>query len=600
MKKRLSIFFAVIFILSLLTGCGGAPASEAESAAAAPAGSGQEVPSTDEMPEPPPEAPEAPEEAPSAQEPDSAETLPAAPTGAVIPAEECQAQGYDVRYGMFDFETYMELPLTDEPASLSYWFMIQPFMMGYNNVTENDFTYFKEMEARTGVHLELKAVSLFSAAEQFALMVTSGDYTDLVEGALTNYSGGGTKAIEDGFLLDLMEYLDEMPNLDAWLHSDPSYLADVLTLNSELPYAPLFSEVERNVGPQLRGDWLDALALDLPETYDDYHDVLAAFKDAYGAGLWLDSSGTQRNNVLSAGYDIHVNQDQSSRPFRVVDGVVEYSPATEDYRAFMTLMNQWWNEGLIYSDFLAQQNVSTPDNSTILNGQVGVWATDSGTMASYDELSDEIDVRAAPLPRKEAGQTLHLYAQSGAVGDGTSITTSCSDPVLAARWLDYNYTYDGTLLCGYGIEGEGLTFDENGTPMYTDLVLNNPDMITVACSLVYSKFGGAGVIDATRFSPGYTQKQNDAIALWLDNLDTEHEFPASVQFTTPESETYSSILSDLDTYADQCALQFITGELSPERDWDSYMAKLDSLDVAALTDLCQMAYDRYLENGQTN
>lgn len=221
MKKSLSIFFAVIFILSLLTGCGGAPASEAESAAAAPAGSGQEVPSAAETPEPPPETPEAPEEAPSAQEPDSAEALPAAPTGAVIPAEECQAQGYDVRYGMFDFETYMELPLTDGPASLSYWFMIQPFMMGYNNVTENDFTYFKEMEARTGVHLELKAVSLFSAAEQFALMVTSGDYTDLVEGALTNYSGGGTKAIEDGFLLDLMEYLDEMPNLDAWLHSDP-------------------------------------------------------------------------------------------------------------------------------------------------------------------------------------------------------------------------------------------------------------------------------------------------------------------------------------------------------------------------------------------
>ena len=463
-------------------------------------------------------------------------------------------------------------------------------------MTENDFTYFKEMEARTGVHLDLKAVSMFSSAEQFALMLTSGDYTDMVEGATANYSGGGSKAIEDGFLLDMMDYLPEMPNYQAWLDSDPGYMADVLTLDGGIPYAALFSEVERNVGPQLRGDWMDALELDVPETYDEYHDVLTAFKNEYGAGLWLDANGTQRNNALSAGYDVHVNQDQSSRPFRVVDGQVEYSPATADYRDFMILMNQWWNEGLIYADFLAQLNVPSPDSSIVLNGQVGVWATDSGTMASYDELSEEIDVRPAPLPRKEPGQTLHLYAQSGKVGDGTSITTGCDDPVLAARWLDYNYTYDGTLLCGYGIEGEGLTFDESGTPMYSDLVLNNPDMITVACSLVYSKYNGAGVIDAYRFSPGYTQKQNDAIDLWLTNLDTAHEFPAAVQFTTPESEIYSTIVSDIETYARQCALQFITGEMSPQTDWESYAAQLDALRLSELEELCQTAYDRYLEN----
>lgn len=132
--------------------------------------------------------------------------------------------------------------------------------------------------------------------------------------------------------------------------------------------------------------------------------------------------------------------------------------------------------------------------------------------------------------------------------------------------------------------------------MYSDLVLNNPDMITVACSLVYSKYNGAGVIDAYRFSPGYTQKQNDAIDLWLTNLDTAHEFPAAVQFTTPESEIYSTIVSDIETYARQCALQFITGEMSPQTDWESYAAQLDALRLSELEELCQTAYDRYLEN----
>ena len=49
--------------------------------------------------------------------------------------------------------------------------------------------------------------------------------------------------------------------------------------------------------------------------------------------------------------------------------------------------------------------------------------------------------------------------------------------------------------------------------MYTDLVLNNPDMITVACSLLYSKFGGAGVVDAYRFAPGYTEKQKENLLI---------------------------------------------------------------------------------------
>lgn len=221
-------------------------------------------------------------------------------------------------------------------------------MMGYNNVDENDFTYFKEMEARTGVKLDLMAISMFSVAEQFSLMVTSGDYADMIEGATAYYGGGGSKAIEDGFLMDMNNYLDLMPNYVAFLDSDPSYRRDITTMDGGIAYAALFSETERNVGLQLRGDWLDALGLELPKTYDEYHDVLAAFRDAYGAGLWLDSNGAQRNNVLSAGYNVHSNNsDPTVRPFRMIDGVVEYSAGTEDYRAYVTMLHNWWEDGLI-------------------------------------------------------------------------------------------------------------------------------------------------------------------------------------------------------------------------------------------------------------
>lgn len=54
-------------------------------------------------------------------------------------------------------------------------------------------------------------------------------------------------------------------------------------------------------------------------------------------------------------------------------------------------------------------------------------------------------------------------------------------------------------------------------------------------------------------------------------------------------------MSDLDTYANQSTLQFITGDLSVDTDWDSYLASLESLEVARVQEICQTAYDRYNE-----
>ena len=134
MKKILALLLALAMLTVLLAGCGStqssAPASASGSETASAAGSVQEAEEEQETAEVPAEA--SAEDA-SAVEPDAQE--PVKYTGAVIPADECQAEGYDVKYGMFDFETYVELPITDTPETLTYWMMMQPFMMGYNNVT---------------------------------------------------------------------------------------------------------------------------------------------------------------------------------------------------------------------------------------------------------------------------------------------------------------------------------------------------------------------------------------------------------------------------------------------------------------------------------
>lgn len=114
-------------------------------------------------------------------------------------------------------------------------------------------------------------------------------------------------------------------------------------------------------------------------TYDDYHDVLTAFKNNYDAGLWLDSNGTLRFMCFSAGYDTILNE-QRDDSLIYVDGTAEYTPP-RGLPGLSAPHDSWWNEGLIYQDFLSQTAISTPDSSLVANGKIGVWATDCSTMS---------------------------------------------------------------------------------------------------------------------------------------------------------------------------------------------------------------------------
>ena len=129
--------------------------------------------------------------------------------------------------------------------------------------------------------------------------------------------------------------------------------------------------------------------------------------------------------------------------------------------------------------------------------------------------------------------------------------------------------------------------------MYTDLVLNNPDMITVAAASYYSKFAGAGVIDAYRFADSYSDSQKAAIELWTTGLDNDYTYPTSINMTLEESERASELLSSVETYVDQYSLAFITGSSDPGSDWDSFQSDLSSLEVEELVEIYQTAYDRY-------
>lgn len=581
--KRLRILTTLLsltLILELLAGCGSQPSEPDVDDPAVPTEDSQSV--------------EPSQEEPSQTEPEVGSDEPSAPAaGEVLSKEEASARGYDVLYGMYDYETPLSLPLTDSGESLSYWTYAQPYMAVYN-VNTAETTFFVEMEKRTGVEIDLVELPIFTANENFNIMMSSGEYTDIIDGVGDYYSGGHAQAVLDEVIVDFRGFMDEcMPNYTAYLNIDTDTRAGMTGLDGSIGGAALVTKGSiNNVGVQIRSDWLKEQNLDMPVTYEDWHEVLTVFHNVYDSTLWLDCNATTRNNCLSAGYDITMIDMYDA--FVVRDGEVLYSPMTEEYKEYITMLSQWYSEGLIYSDYFSQNLISTPDKDLVLNGKVGIWVSDTTELQSY--IDGGLEIAALASPRREAGQTLHLYSPTGVASNGLAISTSCEDVELAANWLDYLYTYDGVLLCNYGVEGEGMQFTADGTPEYTELVLHNPDMITIACIATYSKYGGAGIFDAARESSGYTDIQFDAMNTWSKNVDHSMEYPDGVPQTQEETALRASLGTDIKACVSEYTLRFINGVLDCDKDWDDFMNALDALDADEYVEVHQEIYDRYISS----
>ena len=88
------------------------------------------------------------------------------------------------------------------------------------------------------------------------------------------------------------------------------------------------------MGMVVRKDWLDDLGLKEPETYDDWYNMLKAFKDVKKAEapMMLYFTGFNPMNIFEGGYGI-------TETFFQVDGKVKYGPLEPGYKEYITMLS---------------------------------------------------------------------------------------------------------------------------------------------------------------------------------------------------------------------------------------------------------------------
>jgi putative aldouronate transport system substrate-binding protein len=586
------MLLGVSLVLSLLAGCGSTAATSTQT----------EETETSQV-----EASTATEEA---QEPEEAE----APEVSTVEEPVSEVEEEEVVDGPVagdvDFDWSVFEPLTDTPTTLTMFYTQPPALAAIED-SPNDMSYlYQKFEEITNVHIDFQMVSMMDATTNFTLMIASGDYCDIINDAL-NYYDTSDQAYEDGVALDLLEYEEYVPNFMSLLDEYPDIGTELLTLDEHILNMPRVDMPIGQVadsGLLIRQDWLDDLGLEVPQTYDEMHDVLVAFKSAYNITdpYVMPYQVLSPWGLMAGGYGITATADANNFYVNLETGTVELATISDAYYDYLSMFRDWYAEGIINPDFTSQMT-NLPDESIISNEQTGIWFSDLSYIKTYQELlasvNPDAELSLMSDPGVDAERSGYIESTTSVAGSGGfSVTECCDDPELAFLWCDMWYDPDLTQFINYGYEGVTFDYDENGDPVIGGCITDN-DLGLPSLKMangVYLCTSGGFIYDTHKYDLEYTDLQLEAYTVWLNEADdpstvTTSGIPSGAKMNVSEADAVSAVMSDITTHVAEMALKFVTGatELN-EQTYAQYVQDIENMNLQEALDAEQSAYDRYL------
>lgn len=457
----------------------------------------------------------------------------------------------------------------------------------------------KVVKEKTGVTLDITAVSQTNGSDMMGLMIASGDYTDLIENL--SYATGFSAAMDDDVVLEVSDLLEDYaPDYNKLLVENPDYKKSITTDDGRIGIFATITQGSRGPsdGLMINQDWLNECDLDTPVTFDDLENVLLTFQDKYGVTdpLYMVGDGILDYDQLSGAFDVALkfNSITGQGGFYIdEDGEIQFGYVQEGYKDYIEKMHDWYEKGILSSDFVSHTTDYMNDDliGDIIAQTTGVFSRGDGLIDMLRNASGSNLVALAD-PVLEEGQTIHLGNQPALPSTvrGVVITTACEEPEMAAEFLNWWYTDDGFLASSYGQEGVSYTMVD-GKPQYTEMMTN-----TEGTTLSAQKLDNCGplelLIDGTTSEPSYSEVAQEAPVIWGANKDGAYNIPEAVEMTADEGDEFNTYFSDIATLCRQYTVQFITGtkDLS---EIDSFQEQLDGMGVDTCCEIYQAAYDRY-------
>lgn len=333
----------------------------------------------------------------------------------------------------------------EAPYTLSFLFLGDD---AAKNVNADNDRIVREMSQRLGVDFEFRSVPE-GGYEKINVAIASGDLPDVVNSSYPN--AAVSQWINDGVVVPINDYFDIMPTVKAqcekesWTAVDGNYYG----------YPFITQKGTTNMNVVVRGDWMDELGLEAPDTLDAFKDMLITMKEKKGAYGISSAKPVGNFNWVFYAYGLQY-ADWS------IDGAGNIIPKFEDpsFREGMTYLRSLWDLDLIDKEFMLNDNKMKEEKW--YQGKVAVVdlplyrhvSRHEGNLQKVDP-NGRLEYIAPPAgPTGKRG-----FAPFGKAGMLTAITAACEQPEKAAAFIELLVSPEGRELFTMGIEGTHYTKD---------------------------------------------------------------------------------------------------------------------------------------------
>ena len=517
-----------------------------------------------------------------------------------------------------------EFPIVEEPITLDI------LMLGHAIVEDfNTNTFTEWYSERTGINLSFDIGPPNEGQEVLNLTIASGDLPDIIVGFNVDSS---TLAFfgPQGLFLPLNDLIEEHGHfIHQVFEGSPQVRPLITSPDGEIYGLPQVNECYHCFYSQrawINSDWLEAVGMDVPQTTEEFVDVLTAFKeqDANGNGdpddeIPLAAATTGWNPTIDGflmnPFVLSEFTGQNPGPNRLIemnDGVISQNATSEGYREGLRYLNRLFTAGLFGEESFTQpmdqikQQVEGGDESTI-----GVVI--AGAHSNFANIGGDRWIKYVAVPALEGPTGLRQVPfNPWGVGSGQcTINSQTEHPVAAFKWCDGLYDRETTLRSVFGIpqweaaEGEEgqWRWAEEGEP-----ALGGDEFEAIWRRL--STFGSLQNVHWAQRGPSYRPnhlrlgevRRTDAAGLEVVLLEETRvayepyaraieDLIPPLAFTTAQAAEVTELRLAIYDYVAQMTAEFVLGRQDLDAGWDNFVATLEGLGINRMAEIYQEAYD---------
>ncbi len=478
-----------------------------------------------------------------------------------------------------------------EPVTLKVW------MKEFDGIDLETNLMTRELEKRLNVNLEFET---FSSAEdtttQFNLSIASGAYPDIY---LTMWFSPDqiNTCVENGVLIPLNDYINAGSNYASILEEYPAW-KPMVTANDGNIYTFFYNDTGVHKASEYkmwyRAEWLENLGWSAPPTTpEEFKQYLIDIRDKDANG-----NGDPSDEIPLMGYYNGRKTDPICflmNPFELYTD--KYYYITDDKQVHFSAITDGWREGLkyiadLYKEGLIAEETYVQDQTTFkaLLNRTGEEALIGTFPAWYN--GAEIDTTVMSWFTYEALAPLKgNYQQTAARFGGNfnlngAITTSCENPDVAFKFLDYMVGEEGTILTQWGVEGESYEWVDEpsyyGSDKSIKRLMNTLD--------TFWNTGSHPRLDTEyyRYSTTMSEEAMETDNTWVLLKAAKTYEPYYVNHNIPDivwcddtnlAQEISDLSSLINEYIKTTDTQFIMGALDINDDaaWQQYLDTLNDM-----------------------